>query len=306
MRHIYEQDVTNGHDILPERFSIARLETLSPVELLQFADIHRHKYFELLFLTEGGAVFQVDTNTYPMNAGYLCLVRPGKMHALELAQAPKGDPARPAGNYCPPTKGYRLCFAPEFFHVSLDRSLLLNTSTLCGLAAGYPLEVAGTVKAEMLNMLRIMDREYRDTGLFKAEALRGLLKIFFIYLSRLAEKEPPVKLNRKNQLVEQFLALVDTKFATFRRATDYADALSVTTNYLNETVKTVSGFTTSYHIHQRVILEAKRLAVYSDHSMKQVAFTLGFEDVCHFSRFFKKGSGQGFTEFKQKTLIGVQ
>ena len=42
---------------------------------------------------------------------------------------------------------------------------------------------------------------------------------------------------------------------------DYADALAVTTNYLNETLKTVSGFTTSYHIHQRVILEAKRLAV---------------------------------------------
>jgi len=212
------------------------------------------------------------------------------MHAVELGRD---------------AKGYQLCFAPEFFPVSLERSLLVNTSTLFTSAGSQPLEVTGPIQTEMLRLMRIMEREYNDTGLFKAEALRSLLKIFFIYLSRLNSKEPPVHLNRKNQIVGHFLAMLDEKFTTLRRPADYADALAVTTNYLNETLKTVSGFTTSYHIHQRVILEAKRLAVYGDQSMKQVASRLGFDDVCHFSRFFKKGSGQGFTEFKQKTLIGV-
>ena len=280
----------DNQDILPGSFSIAPLENLPETELRASACIHRHKFFEILFLMEGDAAFQEDTNRYTLSAGHLCLIRPGTMHALAVT---------------PGARGYKLAFAPEFFHVSVERSLLLNAASVFNVSGGYPLEVPGSVRMEMVRMLRFMEREYKDNGLFKAEALRGLLKLFFIYLSRLTDKEPQVRFNRKNQIVEHFLAMLDEKFAILRRPADYADALAVTTNYLNETVKTVSGFTTSYHIHQRVILEAKRLAVYSDNSMKQVAPRLGFDDVCHFSRFFKKGSGQGFTEFKQKTLIGV-
>ena len=40
-------------------------------------------------------------------------------------------------------------------------------------------------------------------------------------------------------------------------------------------------------IHERVIAEAKRLVYYTDKSIKEVADELGFEDVAHFSKFFK-------------------
>jgi len=302
MRQAYASNTTTAHDILPGAFVIVALEDLAEAAPREAAtapdkaapaettEVHRHKTFEILFLTAGSTICRVDTERHIISPNHICVIRPGQLHAVELGRD---------------AKGYQLCFAPEFFPVSLERSLLVNTSTLFTSAGSQPLEVTGPIQTEMLRLMRIMEREYNDTGLFKAEALRSLLKIFFIYLSRLNSKEPPVHLNRKNQIVGHFLAMLDEKFTTLRRPADYADALAVTTNYLNETLKTVSGFTTSYHIHQRVILEAKRLAVYGDQSMKQVASRLGFDDVCHFSRFFKKGSGQGFTEFKQKTLIGV-
>jgi AraC family transcriptional activator of pobA len=290
MHHTYANSKTSMHDILPETFAIVHLEDLPETTTAEAAKIHRHKTFEIIFLSEGAAICRVDTQSYRLAPANISVIRPGQLHTIELTRH---------------AKGYELSFSPEFFPVSLERSLLLNTSALFTGAGGQPIEVAGPLQTEMIRLMQLMHREYTNAGLFKAEALRGLLKIFFIYLSRLISKEPPVRLNRKNQIVEHFLAMLDEKFTTLRRPADYAHALAVTTNYLNETLKTVSGFTTSYHIHQRVILEAKRLAVYGDHSMKQVASTLGFDDVCHFSRFFKKASGQGFTEFKQKTLIGV-
>lgn len=280
----------SNYDIQPGAFSISNLETMEEEDVQLAGVVHRHKYFEIIFLMEGSMACQIDTEKHVLDAGHLCLIRPGKMHAMDPGSG---------------VKGYSVSFAPEFFAVSLERSLLLNASSVFSFSDGDPVLVSGAIKMEILKLMRLMAREYHEPGLFKAEALRGLLKILFIYLSRLAKKEPPVRLNRKNQIVENFLSMLDEKFSTHRRPADYADALSVTTNYLNETVKTVSGFTTSYHIHQRVILEAKRMAVYSDESMKQVASKLGFDDVCHFSRFFKKASGQGFSEFKQKTLIGV-
>jgi AraC family transcriptional activator of pobA len=277
------------NSIDPGSFSIQLLETATEDTLRTAAAIHRHRTPEVVFLIEGSAGYQVDGETYVLGPGHLCLIRAGKMHAL---------------NFHPGAKGYVLSFAPDFFCVPMDRSLMLNGS-MFGFSNGCPLEVAGPMKTEIIKMVRTMLLEFHHTWLFTAEVLKGLLRIFFIYLSRLADVQPQPHFSRKNQIVEQFLTLLEEKFATHRRPADYAEALSLTTSYLNETVKTVSGFTTSYHIHQRVILEAKRLAVYSDHSMKQVAYSLGFDDVCHFSRFFKKTCGQGFTAFKQKTLIGV-
>jgi AraC-like DNA-binding protein len=61
----------------------------------------------------------------------------------------------------------------------------------------------------------------------------------------------------------------------------------------------MSGFTASYHIQQRIVLEAKRRAIFNGDSMKQIAYCLGFCDPAHFSKYFKNSSGTNFTDFKK-------
>ncbi len=78
--------------------------------------------------------------------------------------------------------------------------------------------------------------------------------------------------------------------------------LFVTPNYLNEIIKKITGYSAGYHIRQRITLEAKRMALYSDNSMKEIAYNLGFLDCAHFSKFFKTITGSNFTEFKKEKL----
>jgi AraC-like DNA-binding protein len=80
---------------------------------------------------------------------------------------------------------------------------------------------------------------------------------------------------------------------------DYADDLCVTPNYLNRTVKKTTGYTASHHIQQQIILEAKRQATYFSTSMKRIAYNLGFDNLAHFSKFFKHNCGMNFTDFKR-------
>ena len=121
-----------------------------------------------------------------------------------------------------------------------------------------------------------------------------------IYLSRQVENEKKASFNsRKMELVHVFYALLDRHFATKKMVRDYADILAVTPSYLNDTVKEVSGFTASYHIQQRIVLEAKRRAIYEGDSMKEIAYHLGFCDPAHFSKYFKNSSGTNFTDFKK-------
>lgn len=58
----------------------------------------------------------------------------------------------------------------------------------------------------------------------------------------------------------------------------------------------------SYYIRQRIVLDAKRQAIYVNASMKEIAYHLGFDDIAHFSKFFKNVSGMSFTEFKKTAM----
>lgn len=103
-------------------------------------------------------------------------------------------------------------------------------------------------------------------------------------------------------LVQQFMSLLEKHYKTEKMVAGYASLLSVTPNYLNEIIKKTTGYSAGHHIRQRVVLEAKRQATYSDHCMKQIGYYLGFDDTAHFSKFFKNAAGINFTDFKKERI----
>ncbi|MBL4658385.1 MAG: helix-turn-helix domain-containing protein [Flavobacteriales bacterium] len=79
---------------------------------------------------------------------------------------------------------------------------------------------------------------------------------------------------------------------------EYADLLSTTSEHLNGETKKVRGKTASDLISDRIILEAKRLLMYSEFSNKEIAYFLNYEDPSYFSRFFKNKIGISPSEFR--------
>lgn len=91
-------------------------------------------------------------------------------------------------------------------------------------------------------------------------------------------------------------------FAKTKSPADYAKQLHITPPYLNECVKTATGHSVSYHIQQRVILEAKRLLFHSNKSIKEIAGELGYIDYSYFTRLFVKITGMTPLTFRNKNL----
>jgi len=75
---------------------------------------------------------------------------------------------------------------------------------------------------------------------------------------------------------------------TLRTAKDFADRLSVHVNHLNKVLKENTGKTTTELISSRLIKEAKILLKQTDWNISEIAYSLGFEELAHFSNFFKK------------------
>ncbi len=73
-----------------------------------------------------------------------------------------------------------------------------------------------------------------------------------------------------------------------RTAFDFAAQLSIHVNHLNKALKDATGKSTSDHISDRVLQEAKALLRHTDWNVSEIGYCLGFQEPAHFNNFFKK------------------
>lgn len=155
-----------------------------------------------------------------------------------------------------------------------------------------------THKFELL--LKVFEDEFQEQDPIQGEMLRMLLKRFIIKATRLAKKQLITdQLNHGQiEIIRKFNVLVDLHYREKKKVRDYADMLF-------KSPKTLSNLFASYNhktplaiIHERIVLEAKRLLLYSNKTVKEVAYELGYEDVGSFHKLFKRIVAQTPQQFK--------
>lgn len=265
-------------------FAIHTIEWLESQQPITGSAPEKITRFEMLLIQQGKGNLQLDGQDYMLAENSIYCIFPGYFRKLHFA---------------PGTAGYYISFAIEFLKLS---------DGFCNSAAWleqYNNVTSALIFKEMQPELEAIAQklkwEYCNLFDNRSELLKGLLNIFLIYFSRNLNKLPvSAAPNREKDLVNKFIGLLKKNFYTKKFVNDYASLLAVTPNYLNRTVKKITGFPTSHHIQQQIILEAKRQAIYSAESMKQIAYRLGFDNPAHFSKFFKNNCGVNFTEFKNQ------
>ncbi len=106
--------------------------------------------------------------------------------------------------------------------------------------------------------------------------------------------------SRYGNITRAFKAALEKDFKSVKSAGKYADALNISTAYLNECVKNTTGHSVSSHIRQRIVLEAQRVLYHSDRSVKEIASDLGYDDYSYFTRLFSGITGMSPTAFRSK------
>lgn len=138
---------------------------------------------------------------------------------------------------------------------------------------------------------------------WKNAALQAYLHNLLIYLSRLYEQQFTVNgQNTDRQLLRQFTTLIAEHYLQLHEVATYAQLLNISTGHLTAVVKAQSGKTPIQHIHERLMIEAKRLLFHTGQSVKEIAFELGFEDDAYFNRFFKRLENLTPTEYRRSIL----
>ncbi len=279
---VYEKKsaVYKGH------FEIHTLEWLSQNCSLQEDKQERLALYEITWIKSGAGIIGIDSKNYPVKDNSVYCFVPGQLRRYNINDD---------------INGYRLSFSPDFLCTGTFNSRLAGWLDSYGTDKTVPVvEVDDDMQREMEDITRKMQNEFSNYYLLRSEILAGLLNILMIYFSRKLQITPgDLCMSKDTELVRRFKALLKDNFKDKKLVADYAGELCVTPNYLNRTVKKITGFTASHHIQQHIVLEAKRQAAHSNITMKEIAYILGFDNLAHFSKFFKNNSGMNFTSFKK-------
>ncbi|MDR2785985.1 MAG: AraC family transcriptional regulator, partial [Treponema sp.] len=132
------------------------------------------------------------------------------------------------------------------------------------------------------------DEVKTQAPLFQLKACAGILSLIAEILARNRRKD---QMNNYQRIVEKAKSFMEANVSGAINLPGISKQIGISTSRFNEIFKTYTSMTPYQYYMQLKIKKAADLLEQKDASIKEVAYTLGFEDQYYFSRFFKKKTG---------------
>ena len=157
-----------------------------------------------------------------------------------------------------------------------------------------PQQLAVPARGSLSQALQALEVEYVGVEPGRLDGVRWLLGHMLLQLARAAvpaSEAPDRPTPRAEHHAQAFKRLVEAHFREARELDFYADKLGLSLTQLHRVCRQAFGQAPLALIHQRLQLEAERELVYTQLSVKEIGWLLGFQDPAYFSRFFAKRTG---------------
>ena len=228
---------------------------------------HRHSFFSLVWFTEGTGSYVIDFEEYEIKPNRLFFVSPKQIHNWDYSDNCMGY-ILTIDN----TLGEELNLSYTFPYLDInDKSK----------------DILSNVFPDLINNFQIQN-----------DIIIGVRYVY--QLCERFAKRNQIKYHPTNTNIIAFKKLVSESYAQPHTIECYADKLHLSAEELNSLCKEYSGTTAKQYLLDIKLTEAKRLLLYSDHNVNEIAFRLGFEDSSYFSRIFKRKTSLTPSDFLKK------
>ncbi len=157
-----------------------------------------------------------------------------------------------------------------------------------------------------------MHEEIKSDYVYKYDLLRNYV-MELIHFGQKLQPILPLENNKTaaSRTTSLFIETLERQFPIanlsqmlqMRTPADFAGILGIHVNHLNRVLKETTGKTTGEIIGSRIFQEAKILLTQTQWNVSEIAFTLGFEEVAHFSNFFKKHGQQSPQQYREISIV---
>lgn len=245
---------------------------------------HKIDFFAVLIVTKGSGTHQIDLQEYEITEGTVLKLAKGQVHAFQKSP-----------NY----EGYLFLFTEDFVMNYFLKSSINLISHLYNYHLTAPITSNKTGNTSFIHELKIeLDNPNKYA---KNNIIAALLMLYLLRLERVSNSiETQQHKSKKYDSFIQFKNLVESNYTQTRNVQDYANKMLISTKQLNQIVQEFTINTAKSFIDNYVILEAKRELVSTNKSIKEVAYSIGFDEVTNYTKFFKKKVHCTPKEFRAK------
>lgn len=240
---------------------------------------HMHdNYFEIIYLSAGSGTHFIDNKAYQIIPPVVFFVRKEQVHHWDITEVPQG---------------YVLILKNAFIHQSIDLDL---KALLEKISFSDCLQLTETQTIEQVFDLLIKEDDF--------SIIEGLLKVLLNKMLQVAnnsEQEHDIK----EDLFHSFKHLLHRSNPVTNSISHYAELLNTTPQNLNNVCRKSVQQSATQVLSEYIISKAKRFLIYTDHTISQISYALGFNDPSHFVKYFKRHTNKTPKSYRKLHIIAV-
>jgi AraC-like DNA-binding protein len=241
--------------------------------------------YNVFWIKEGKGTYHIDFKEYSFDGNVLFFLSPGQVFTVDSEKI---------------KEAYRLSFVRDFYCIQTHDKEVACNGVLFNNVYETPFVKPCESDTKKLNfILESLIEEFQNESTAQYDMLQSYLKQFIILSVRVKKEYSTIEENKETKLFKDFSTLVEFNFTKLHSVTDYAERLGLSPKSLTKHFQKIGNQTPSDIIKKRILLEAKRKLIYTDNSVKEIAFDLGFNDPAYFTRFFTKSTSLSPLNFKK-------
>ena len=242
---------------------------------------HRHADLcQLLYVHKGRAQVEIEGQHHVLAPSAIQVIPPLCVHGFQFS---------------PDVEGFVLTLAAPL--VAQLQAQLGGSMSALQRAASYP---AGQDRDYLNSLFNAVQNEYVGAQPARDMLLQSLISVLLVWVTRqvIQRREARQVPQRGREYLSLFNQQVETRFREQPTVEQLAHKVGISVAHLNTVCRELSGQSALQIIHQRLLLEAKRLLIYTPMTVSEVADNLGFADPAYFSRFFRRLNGTSPSVFR--------
>jgi AraC-like DNA-binding protein len=269
-----------GADLKSKGFKVHKVSGIVPGTEVQA----RRDYYKIVMVT-GDFVLKFGDKAVDINGTYLFFANPNVLHTIIPRSLERS--------------GYGCAFTEDFI-AGRELTELVHNSPLFRSSETPVLPLNPEQEAFLTSIFKKLITVYNSDYDHRDDLFRNCIELIIHEALQIQPVNQDLREhNAATRVTRSFLELLERQFPIdspseplkLRTAQDFAQSLSVHTNYLNRTVKAVTGKPTSVLIAERITAEARALLQHTDWSVSDIAYGLGFEYPTYFNNYFKRITG---------------
>lgn len=263
---------------------LGRVESLHGYILTK--ERHSLTFYDVLVVTKGDGSFSLDGDSVPIKRGTVVVTLPNQVRQWKV----NGE-----------IEGFTFFFEGEFLNAHFRDEVFLNRF---GVFDYNRPSISVQLDEEQLQkciwVFTEVEEEFKELKGDSSHIFRSLLYYFISQIDRFYQRQYYQNQKEIDSNMYRFKKLLDNQIREWHTVSEYANALGIGHNHLNDLSKAHFKCTALKMIHHRLLLISKREIYFSEKTISEISHELHFSDVSNFNRFFKKLTGETPKSFRGK------